>query len=82
MRKPKPRQCPHFCAVPSAISLGLFFAFALVTATHAAELKVLTARAIATVLHEIGPEFERTSGHKLTVVSGLSTQFLTMINSG
>jgi molybdate transport system substrate-binding protein len=82
MRKPKPRQCPHFCAVPSAISLGLFFAFALVTATHAAELKVLTARAIATVLHEIGPEFERTSGHMLTVVSGLSTQFLTMINSG
>ena len=73
---------PPFCAVPSAISLGLFFAFALVTATHAAELKVLTARAIATVLHEIGPEFERTSGHRLTVVSGLSTQFLTMINSG
>ncbi len=77
-----PHQCPHFCAVLSAISLGLFFAFAPVTATHAAELKVLTARAIATVLHEIGPEFERTSGHKLTVVSGLSTQFLTMINSG
>ena len=34
------------------------------------------------MLHEIGPEFERTSGHKLTVVSGSSTQFLTMINSG
>jgi molybdate transport system substrate-binding protein len=81
-RMRKPRQCSHFCAVPSAISLGLFFAFAPVSATHAAELKVLTARAIATVLHEIGPEFERTSGHKLTVVSGLSTQFLTMINSG
>jgi len=32
---------------------------------NAAEIKVWTARAIATVLAEIGPRFERTTGHRL-----------------
>ena len=71
-----------FRAVPSAIGLGLFFSFIQVTAADAAELKVFTARAIATVLNEIGPEFERTSGHKLNVISGLPAQFIKQINAG
>ena len=69
-------------AVPSAISLGLFFSFTQVTAADAAEVKVFTARAIATVLNEIGPEFERTTGHKLNVISGLPPQFIKQINAG
>ena len=42
---------------------------------HAAEIKVWTARALATVLAEIGPEFERKSGHKLKISSDLPTAF-------
>jgi molybdate transport system substrate-binding protein len=52
------------------------------TAADAAEVKVFTARAIATVLNEIGPEFERTTGHKLNVISGLPPQFIKQINAG
>jgi molybdate transport system substrate-binding protein len=69
-------------AVPSAISLGLFLSSAQVTAAGAAEVKVFTARAIATVLNEIGPEFERATGHRLNVISGLPPQFIRQINAG
>lgn len=39
------------------------------------ELRVWTTRAIATVLTEVGPEFERTSGFRLRVVSDLPPAF-------
>jgi len=39
------------------------------------ELHVWTARALATVLAEVGPEFEQASGVRLRVVSGLPTAF-------
>lgn len=41
---------------------------ASMTGVHAAEIKVFTARAGATVLEKIGPEFERTTGHKINVI--------------
>jgi molybdate transport system substrate-binding protein len=41
----------------------------------AAELEVWTARAIATVLAKVGPEFERVTGHTLDVSSDLPTAF-------
>jgi molybdate transport system substrate-binding protein len=71
-------RCAHF----AAIGFGLFVAFAHVTAIDAAEVKVFTARAIATVLDKIGPEFERTTGHKLKVISGFGPVFLRQINAG
>jgi molybdate transport system substrate-binding protein len=40
------------------------------------EIKVWTARAIATVLAEIGHEFERETGHTLTISSDLPAAFL------
>ena len=49
---------------------------------RAAEIKVWTARAIATVLAEIGPRFERTTGHTLTISSGLPTDFLRRAAAG
>jgi molybdate transport system substrate-binding protein len=52
------------------------------SAGNAAELKVFTSRAIATVLDKIGPEFERTTGHKLNVISGFSPNFVKQINAG
>ena len=48
----------------------------------AAEIKVFTARAIATVLDKVGPEFERTTGHKLNVNSGFGPIFVKRINAG
>lgn len=62
--------------------LGLTVLFALADLASAAEIKVWTARAFATVLAEIGPQFERTTGHKVTVTSGLPAEFVNRINAG
>jgi molybdate transport system substrate-binding protein len=51
-------------------------------AVDAAEIKIFTSRAIATVLEKIGPEFERTNGHTLNVISGFSPVFVKRINAG
>jgi Bacterial extracellular solute-binding protein len=48
----------------------------------APEIKIFTARAIATVLAEIGGEFERATGYKLIVVSDLPAGFQRRINAG
>lgn len=48
----------------------------------AAELKVWTAKAIANVLAEIGPQFERSTGHRLAVSEGLRTDFTKRIADG
>jgi molybdate transport system substrate-binding protein len=48
----------------------------------AAELQVWTARAIATVLAEVGPQFERASGHRLHVYSGLPFDFEKRLTAG
>jgi molybdate transport system substrate-binding protein len=49
---------------------------------HAAEIKVFTARAGATVLQTIGPEFERASGNKLNIITGFGPRFVERIDSG
>jgi molybdate transport system substrate-binding protein len=46
------------------------------------ELRVWTARAIATVLAEIGPEFERSTGHRLNVTSDLASGFARRLTAG
>jgi molybdate transport system substrate-binding protein len=45
-------------------------------------MKLLTVRAITTILWEIGPEFERTTGHKLEVHTGFSPAFSKRIREG
>jgi molybdate transport system substrate-binding protein len=62
--------------------LGLAVICAQAGLTGAAEIKVWTARAIATVLAEVGPEFERTSGHELAIVSDLSPAFVRRAHAG
>jgi molybdate transport system substrate-binding protein len=65
---------------------ALLVACAVVAATPRAaaadEITVYTARALATVLAEIGSEFERATGHRLTVVSDLPTGFLRRVQAG
>jgi len=50
--------------------------------TNAAEIHVWTARAIATVLAEVGPRFEHATGHSLKVSSGLPADFENRIKAG
>jgi molybdate transport system substrate-binding protein len=59
---------------------GLFLIIS--TPANSAELKVFASRAVWTVLQEIGPAFEKETGHKLTLITGLSPEFLKRINAG
>lgn len=49
---------------------------------HSEELKIFTSRAVATVLEKIGPDFEKDTGHKLLITTGLSSEFIGRINAG
>jgi molybdate transport system substrate-binding protein len=49
---------------------------------HADEIKVFSTRAIATVLERIGPEFERTSGHRLSVTTNIAIRMVRRIQAG
>jgi len=51
-------------------------------AANAAEIKVFATRSIATVLNKIGPEFERTTGHKLNVITDVSIRMVRRISAG
>ncbi len=62
------------------VALALLFAGA--DRANAGEIKVWTARAIATVLAEVGPRFEQATGHKLTVSSDLAAPFVKRANAG
>ena len=64
-----------------SILASAIFALVSQTAANAADLKIFASRAIATVLEKVGPEFEKTSGHKLHVLMGLSTEFVGRINA-
>src|SRR5689334_7669367 len=64
-----------------AIFVGSLFLISS-TAAESAELKVFASRAVWTVLQEIGPGFEKETGHKLTLATGLSSDFLKRINTG
>jgi len=70
------------CVRLAIITLGLPIACLGVTAANAAEIKVFTARAIATVLDKIGPDFERQTGHKLNVIAGFGPVFTRQIDAG
>jgi molybdate transport system substrate-binding protein len=66
----------------SATAIALTFALARPVTANAAEIKVWAARAMATVLAEIGPEFERTTGHQLKVSSDLPAAFARRADAG
>jgi molybdate transport system substrate-binding protein len=66
----------------SLLLLTAVLGFGAVRSAESAELKVWTSRAIATVLEVVGPQFERETGHKLSVASGFSPEFIKRINAG
>lgn len=68
-----------------SIIAGAFSMLALSGSPHAAnaaQLTIFTSRALGTVLEVVGPEYERSSGHKLSVVVDLSPTFVRRINAG
>jgi molybdate transport system substrate-binding protein len=52
------------------------------TGSQAGELKVFTTRAIATVLEQIGGEFELRTGRKLNVITDVAIRLVRRINAG
>ena len=48
----------------------------------AAEIKIFSTRAIATVLDKVGPEFERTTGHRLNVTTDIAIRMVRRIQAG
>jgi molybdate transport system substrate-binding protein len=64
------------------VGLGLVGAFVCAMNASAAELKVSTARLIATVLRLVGREFELETGHKLKVTEIYGPQFVGRIRDG
>jgi molybdate transport system substrate-binding protein len=49
---------------------------------NAAEIRILSTRAIATVLDKVGPEFERTTGHRLNVSTDIAIRMVRRIREG
>ena len=50
--------------------------------SSAAEIKVFSTRAIATVLERIGPEFEHATGHRLSVTTDIAIRMVRRIQAG
>jgi molybdate transport system substrate-binding protein len=67
---------------PPPLLLGLLAVFAYISGLAKAEIKIMTPRSMWTVLKEIGPEFERTSGYKLNVDTDIAATLADRILAG
>ena len=64
------------------ITLACALLLAQITSVRAAELKIFSSRAVATVLAEIGPKFQAASGHTLKVIVDLTPTLVTRVRTG
>ncbi|HYT85651.1 MAG TPA: substrate-binding domain-containing protein [Burkholderiales bacterium] len=64
------------------VTIGLAMALTAPTPSDAAEIKVLTSRAMHHVLTDLGGTFERTSGHKVTLVLAPPTEIMKRVVDG
>jgi molybdate transport system substrate-binding protein len=62
--------------------LGLALLLPSVTKVQGAELKVLAGGSLTGVLNELGPQFERDSGHKLVIHFDSTPNLIKLANSG
>ena len=61
----------------------LVLGMALVVSTaEAAEIKVIAGGSMTTVLNELGPQFERATGHKLVITSALPPELVAKVEAG
>jgi molybdate transport system substrate-binding protein len=68
--------------VAAASLLGLALALTPMAGLHAAELKVLAGGSLTGVLNELGPQFERASGHKLVIQFDSTPNLIKQATSG
>src|ERR1051325_4133792 len=61
--------------------IGLLLGFVQLACAEAAGIKVFTTRAIMTVLEKVGPEFERTTGHKLNLTTDIAIRMVRRIQA-
>ncbi len=66
----------------AAAKIGFVLLLAQGVAANAAEVKVIAGTAIAAVMGELGPQFERTTDHKLVIQYGLAPALLRQILAG
>ena len=71
--------CRTLCAV-AGFGLGLLLGGP--GCATAADIAIFTTRAIATVLEKIGPEFERTTGHRLNITTDIAIRMVRRIQAG
>jgi molybdate transport system substrate-binding protein len=64
------------------VTIGFAIALAAPTASDAAEIKVLTSRAMNHVLTELADAFERTTGHKVTLILAPPTEIVKRVVNG
>lgn len=69
---------------PSLIQAALILGLALlpVAGATAAEFKVIAGGSITSLLNALGPQFEQTSGHKLSIHFDSTPNIITRVNSG
>src|SRR2546425_9915341 len=65
-----------------AVTIGFAIALAAPTPSDAAEIKVLTTRAMNHVLTELAGAFERGSGHKVTLILAPPTEIVRRVVDG
>src|SRR5262245_49978046 len=73
------RRKPMTRAITAATTAMLL---ALGVSAQAAEIKVLSSNALKSVLEEIAPQFEKASGHKVTIVWGAAVPLRGQIEKG
>lgn len=66
----------------SAAALGLLGILGVATAASAAEVKVFSTIGIRAVMQELGPQFERTTGHKLAITFDVANALKRRIDAG
>lgn len=64
----------------SIAALSLAIAMAPAVAAHAAELKVLAGGSMTASLKELGPRFERATGHKLHITFAATPELIKMVS--
>src|SRR4029077_13094084 len=66
----------------SGATTGFSVMLAFGISANAAEIKVLSSNALKSALEDIGPQFEKASGHKLMMVWGAAVPLRAQIEKG
>lgn len=69
-------------SLSAAAKIGVVVLLTHGVAAEAAEIKVLSAPAMRAVINELGPQFERATGHKLVIQFGLGAVLKRQIEAG